>query len=368
MMLIIILAAAILYFGGWGEMLIAVLAIGAVFGLRWLIARYRGLPPHRPYRWWQINVALTYRSEINLVFGAIFDLLLVYIIVLFMEAMFNTRFHPTIEVLAVLAIGVAKYLWSTALFTNHVPTFEKGAVTFLERLVPSGPDGSGFPPGYYWLPLGWPFYKLAIKQPTKEITVSFDQMQVWTANSSTRGQGAVNGQIDGNAQFEITDPGLYTAIAQPQVVLKAIVEEAARDVCERLTIEEFIETRNDELASDILVQINRTLSARTRAVGVRLNSINVTRTDNKSEAVKTGWDQINVQRSTAAARAIDAAARVRRIRAYKGTGVDANRAAALDAVVSDKPGATVGDQRYNVDVGEALKSLGSTILTRFGGR
>jgi hypothetical protein len=318
------------------------------------------------YRWWELKL-LSYRSEVNLVLGALFDLLFFWIVVLLVGVLSNIYIPLYAQVGIAFLPAMVVYLWSTNLFRNHVATYEKGVVTFLERIVPSGPNGSGLPPGYYWLPLGWPFYKLAIKQSTLEVTVPFNQMQVWTANNATHRQGAINGEIDGNAQFEVIDPGQYNSVAQVDIVLRAIVEEGARDVCERLTIEEFIATRNDALAGDIDTEINNKLAARSRPLGVRLNGVNVTRTDNKSQAVTSGWDQITVQQSLATARATDAAGRVRRIRAYKATGVDANRAAALDAVVSDKSGATVGDQRYNVDVGESLKDIGRAIIAKVGG-
>ena len=192
-------------------------------------------------------------------------------------------------------------------------------------------------------------------------------MQVWTRNSRVEGQGAISGRTDGTAQFKIVDLGQYSSVEQPKVVLEAIVLESARDVCERRTIEAFIAERNDTLATEITDQINTTLAARTSPLGVRLKSVNVKRTDNESVTVKAGWDQINVQQSTATARATDAAARIRRVRGYTKAGIDPNRAAALDAVASDKVGATVGDQRYNVDVGESLKGVAGALVQRIGG-
>ncbi|MBX4192077.1 SPFH domain-containing protein [Candidatus Parcubacteria bacterium] len=323
--------------------------------------------PPAPNPWWKLNT-LAYPSEINLTLGAVLDLAFTYVGILILEMLTRSYMPRPIEVLVVLTIAIPKYLWSTNLFRNKVETFEMGSVTYLERLIPSGPTGDGLLPGYYWFPLGYPFYELSVRESTREITIDFDQMQVWLANSQTHGQGAVNGVLDGNAQFAVIDPGRFKSVTNSDIVLNAMTQEGARDVCERLTIEEFVEERNDKLAEDISTEINTKLVARPASLGVKLMSVNVTRTDLKSEAVKGGWERVNVEQSLAVARKTDADARRERIKGYAAEGVDPNRAAALDAVVSDKAGATVGDQRYNLDVGNALKDIGKIIANKLGGR
>jgi hypothetical protein len=357
------------YFAGWAGILLAVLASIAAYIVRMYIVHHRSrpiVPASAPNLWRSVDL-LSFRSEINLVLGAVYDLVLAYIVVLLMGVITQIYMPQFAQFTLTLLLGVTKYLWSTNLGHNHIATYQMGSVTFLERLIPSGPNGAGLRPGYYWFPLGWPFYKLAILQDVKELTVPFENMQVWTKNSKISGQGAIDGRTDGNAQFEIIDPSQYNAITNPLVVLESIVLESARDVCESRSIEEFIDSRNDTLAAEISTGITAKLTARSSPLGVLLKSVNVTRTDNKSEAVKTGWEQINVQQSIVVARATDAAGRIRRIRGYKGAGVDANRAAALDAVVSDKAGATIGDQRFNVDVGDSLKGVAQALVSKIGG-
>lgn len=333
--------------------------------VQWL--RRRHLIAPAPYPWWGLN-ELSYASETNLALGALFDLLLAYVLVLAIAIAAHKHPPMSVQVVLTLIIAAAKYAWSTDLFRNKVPTFFKGGMAFLEKIVPSGPDGKGLPPGYYWTILGRPFYTLVLVQSVKELTVEFKNMQVWAANSSTRGQGAIQGETDGVAQFEIIDPGAWNAVEHPLDVLTAIVYECARDVCESMTIEGFIATSNNELADKILVLTQEKLVNRIKSLGVRCISVNVKKTDNKDQDVKNGWAQVNVQGSLATARGVDAMGRAARIRLYRRQGVDANRAAVLDAVTSDKAGATVTDGRNTVDIGPAIQAVGNAFADKIGGR
>ena len=123
--------------------------------------RPAGAAPSSP--WWELN-PLAHKTEINLTLGAATDLLLAYVLVLLIGIATRTYLPPAFQIVLVLVIAVPKYLWSTNLFRNHVSTFEMATVTFLERIVPSGPEGKGLESGYYWLPLGWPFYELTFKE------------------------------------------------------------------------------------------------------------------------------------------------------------------------------------------------------------
>ncbi len=309
------------------------------------------------------RMLLSQKSEVNLALGAIVDLLGAYIVVTIFAIAVQAYVHPVAQTLLVLTIATPKYLWSVNLFQNHVPTYSKGAVTFLERIIPAGPMDQGLTPGYYWLPLGWPFYSLGIKESTKEFGIPFKQMQIWAKNTSGGGEGAIEGQVDGNVQFKVVDPAKFQAFTpDPKAALETLVLESARDICENLTIEGFIDERNDSLAGRILAKIQA--DALPGRAGVVAKSSNVSRTDNRDQTVKSSWAQVTAQRSINAARATDAQGRVQRIENYKTAGVDANRAAALDAVASDKAGATIGDQRFNLDVGESIKDIGNALINR----
>ncbi len=314
---------------------------------------------------------LALKSEDNLVLGAIIDLLLAYIGVVLVCITAHIYLPLWGRIALALIIGISKYLWSVNLFRNQVPTYAMGVVTFIQRLTPTGPAGTGLMPGYYWFPLGWPFYSLLLKQPVKEISVLFENLQVWTKNAQVGGQGSIQGVLDGLAQFAIDDPGAYNAVENPFKVLEGITHEAARDVAEYLTAEDYLDKRNKVLGQNIFDDIKQKLSDRTRSLGVRCVSVSVKKTDNLDPEVKKSWAQITVQRSLVTARGIDAAGRVERIESYKKAGVDASRAIAADLVADEKTGATVGDQRYNGDVGPSLKDLGEGLVAvlarRIGG-
>src|SRR5262245_16752854 len=144
------------------------------------------------YKWWNLNT-LSFRSEINLIFGAILDIVFTYVAILFFETVTGTYLANSLVGVLVLLIAGLKFLWSINFFQNHVPTYKMGIVTFMEKIVPSGPTGTGLLPGYYWFPLGWPFYKLFVTQSVLEFTIPFERMKVWTQNSAVGEQGGVAG-------------------------------------------------------------------------------------------------------------------------------------------------------------------------------
>ena len=250
---------------------------------------------------------------------------------------------------------------------NYIPPFQRGIVTRLGEVIPSGPDGNGLRSGYHWFPLGEPFYGIFKKQSVKMMTVPFENMQVWTKNIKEKGHGSVEGLVDGLAQFQIEDLAAYNAVDTPEVVLNAIVRESARDVCENNTIEEFLGTENETLADNILEEIKRRILKVPGNLGGRFVSVNVKKTDNRDEEVKKGHAEINVQRSLATSRKTDADARVARINDYKAAGIDPNRAIAADLVADDKTGATITDQRFHGDVGPALEGLTKGLIDKIGG-
>lgn len=308
-------------------------------------------------------------TELNLILGGVVDFLLGYIVIVIL--MFAMGAYPPLGVQLLLAfiIGLAKYtFWSTRLLENKVTTFEMGMATFLERIIPTGPDGRGLRPGRYWLLMGWPFYKIAIKQDVREISVPFEQMQVWTKNSSELDKGAVQGVLDGLAQFAIIDPGAYNAVGNPLEVLTSLTHESARDAAEGMTAESFLATENDQLGKIIYKDVVGKLNERIKSLGVRCISVTVNLTDIKNKDVENGWGQVTVQRALATSRATDAAARTRRIRAYKAAGVDGNRAAAVDLVANGTSGAQVDDRRFNLDVGQSLKDVGQGFVEAVGKR
>ena len=328
--------------------------------------------PDAPGDWNQLLAAvslLELPTEANLILGAIVDFLLGYIVIILL--MFTMSSHPPLSVqfLLAFAIGSVKYLfWSTRLLQNKVTTFEIGMVTFLERIIPTGPDGKGLRPGRYWLLFGWPLYQISIKQDVREISIKFENMQVWTKNSADGKQGAIKGVLDGLAQFAIINPGEFNAVGNPIEVLTSLAHETARDAAEGMSAEEFLATENDQLGKIIYKEILEKLAERIKPLGVRCVSVTVNLTDIENSEVEKGWGQVTVQRALATSRATDAAARVRRLRAYKASGVDTNRAAAVDLVANGATGAQVDDRRFNVDVGESLKDVGSRFVDAVGRR
>jgi hypothetical protein len=318
-------------------------------------------------RWW--GDILSYNTETNLVMGAIIDFMLGVVIVLLLTVPFGVRL-PVAAIAALgLLPGIPKFLWSIdfPFFRNHVPTYRKGVATYLEEIVPSGPSGDGFNPGYYWLPLGRPFFKLAFTETTKEITIPFDNMEVWLRNHATPGRGGVKGRVHGNMQFRITDPAAFNAFDNDgggRVVLDKLAPQAVRDVCEPLTAEVFIDTRNDALNVLADNEVRRKLSSRARPLGAELVGTNISHTDIENPAVQGGWERINVEESNKTSRKTDADARVERIRSYTGADVDADHAATLDAAASGFAGVTVGHQSYDVDIGEDAKDLAETLVNK----
>ena len=320
----------------------------------------------------------------SLMVGAIID----YLVGLLLVFLLTWVFHPPIILLAVAAFvpGIPLYLWSTNLHKmyhkdrkepdctfrnkrgNFVPPYERGLLARVGEVIPSGPDGKGLRPGYYWFPLGDPIYGIFKTVSIKEITIPFENMEVWTKNAEQAGLGAIKGLTDGIAQFQIIDLGKYFAIQNPDVVLNAIVLESARDVCENLTMEQFLGTPNKQLSDDIEVRVRQILAKRnanmTDSLGVELISVNVKKTDNKNQEVEKGHARISVERSNVISRQIDADARKERIVGYKDTGVDANRAATLDAVVDDKAGAKISDERKFNDVGPGIIGVTTAIAEK----
>jgi SPFH domain / Band 7 family len=315
---------------------------------------------------------LSYPSIVNLIFGAAFDFFTAYIAIALIEIWLHVRTPLWSQLLLAFAVGALKYAWSTNLMGNRVTTYHMGVVTFLQGIVDSGPDGKGLRPGTYWFPLGWPFYQLENNQEVKEISVPFENLQVWTKNTTAGGQGSIQAVLDGLAQFVIENPAEYNNVEHPFEVLEGLTHEAARDVAEDLTAEDYLDKKNKELGDKIFDDIDAKLAARTQSLGVRCVSVSVKKTDNKDERVKDGWAQITVQRALAESRRIDAEARVVRLGDYRAAGVDPNRAIAADLVADDKAGATVDDKRYNADIGDSLKEVGTLIangiVNRIGGR
>jgi len=323
----------------------------------------------------------------SLIVGAVIDYCLGFLLV----SLFGLAVYIPLNAKLFLALvpAVPLYMWSLNLHRRHladhikpeyrdrrgnyIPPFERGIVTRLGEIVPSGPDGKGLRTGYHWFPLGEPVFRIFKTQSIKEITIPFDNMQVWTKNREVGDTGMIEGIADGITQFQIEDPAKWNAVANPEELLNAIVLESARDVCEGDSIINYLGTKNQDLAKKIVNQINEILLTSNGGVpgrlGVRLVSVNVRKTDTKDKITKDSWSEVAKQEALAAARKTDADARVERIKTYKTVGVDANRAVAADLVADDKTGASVNDQRFNADVGQSLKDVTEALISKIpGGR
>jgi hypothetical protein len=325
-----------------------------------------------------VSYLLSLSSIWNLTLVAVGDLVVVSVVMFIVGT--AARIPLEIQFALVFFISVALFLWQSNLFRNHVDTFEKAVVTFLDEIVPSGPDGQGLSRGYYAFWVGPPFWKMEFPTDTRRVPVPFKQMQVWLQNSldgastSTAGfsntqkrehdakkrgsKGSVEGEITGVALYRVVNPSQSNATKELEaIVLPNLTEESARDVAEGLTDKQFLAKENDVLGNFIWIDITAKLAKFDPPLGVVCDGVIVSKTDVKDPSVRNAWAQVSAQDAMRIALETANDGLVSRTDKLKNSGVDADRAPVVDLVNQGKAGATVSNNKSEFDIGKSTKDV-----------